>query len=120
MSHKAILIDSNACTVKEVTVNDYTDISRLIGCDLFTCVQISETGETVYVDDEGAINGTTNGFVIKGYEAPLFGNGLILGCDLSTGDSKDTALTTKEVAGTVRHFTKLGRALVNVGHPRLA
>lgn len=100
MNNKAILINAKANTVTLVEVGEYTDIYKHCGYDTFTCVGLGK-GETLYVDDEGLINGTDFGFTFKGYDGPLMGNGLILGTTAS-GDSKSTALSVEDVMARVR------------------
>lgn len=101
---KAILINARENSVSVVEVGDYTDIYKHCGMDTFTCVGLGG-GETLYVDDEGLINGTDYGFTLQGYDNPLFGNGLILGTT-ADGDSKDTALTLDGIASKVRCFKR--------------
>jgi hypothetical protein len=98
---KAILINAKTNTVSFVEVGEYTDIYKHCGYQTFTCVGLPQEKETLYVDDEGLINGTDYGFTIEGYADPLMGNGLILGTR-SNGDSRDTDLTVEEVCKMVR------------------
>lgn len=101
---KAILINAKDKTVTEVTITNYKDIYKFCGFDLFTTVQMDANGNTLYVDDEGLLNGTSVGFVIKGYPQPLMGSAIILGTNLRTGDSKDTDLTAEQVRKMVSFF----------------
>lgn len=112
---KAILINAKTNSVTLVEVGEYTDIYKHCGYDTFTCVGLAK-GETVYVDDEGLINGTAFGFTIEGYDGPLMGNGLILG-STSNGDSKDTAFSVHEVADKVRCFRRVGSMLIRSADP---
>jgi hypothetical protein len=112
MSNTAILINANDNTISLVSIKDYKDISKFGQFDLFTCVQIDAKGNTLYVDDEGLLNGTSRGFVIDGYEQPLMGNAVLLGTNLNTGDSKDTSLSLEKVASMVRCFVRVGRMIV--------
>lgn len=116
---KAILINAKANTVSIVEVGEYTDIYKHCGFETFTCVGLPQEKETLYVDDEGLINGTDYGFSIKGYQDPLFGNGLILGTR-SNGDSRDTDITLEEIAESVRCFRNAGRMLIrSADNPRI-
>lgn len=105
---KALLLDVSKNTIKEVTIKDYTDISRLIGCNYFTTVQVNEQGDTLYVDDEGLVNGTSAGFTFDGYDGPLMGNALLLGTNLRTGDSKDVTMSVSEFAIRVKTLLRVG------------
>lgn len=103
-ANKAILINAKDNTVKFVDVGHYTDIYKHTGFETFTTVRIDAKGNTLYVDDEGLINGTATGFVLKGYDGPLMGNAVILGTNLNNGDTLDTDLTLEAVAGLVHTF----------------
>lgn len=96
MNHRALLIDASTGVISEVRIKDYEDIQTFIGCRCFTAVRLNN-GETLYVDDEGLINGTTKGFTIAYGGGRLMGNGLVLG-STPDGDSCDTALSVKELA----------------------
>ena len=118
---QAILINARTNTISFVSIKDYKDISKFGEFDLFTTVQMDAKGNTLYVDDEGFINGTTLGFTIEGYDQPLMGNGIILGTNLRTGDSKDTDLSLEKVASMVRCFIRAGRMLVrSEGNPKIS
>ncbi len=105
-THKGFKIDSKSRTIVPIMVGDYRDIQSKIGCDLFTCVDLNQS-ETLYVDDEGllTINSETTFFLHKDYPSPLAGNGVILGLDSNTGDSKDSALTLEEIESSVKFMS---------------
>lgn len=77
----------------EVEVEDYRDIQKAIGCDVFTSVPwLFDDEPACYVDDEGKINGSfPNRAVYTGGELVdiLFGNILFLGFDPNSGESRD-------------------------------
>ena len=108
---KAILLNARNNTVEFITIKDYTDISKFGKFDLFTTVDMDERGNTMYVDDEGLLNGTNVGFEVDGYEQPLMGNAVILGTNRTTGDSKDTDLSLEDVAKMVNCFVLFGRTM---------
>lgn len=95
MNHKALLIDASTGVISEVRIKDYEDIQKFIGCRCFTSVGLAN-GETLYVDDEGLINGTTKGFTIAYGGGLLMGNGIVLG-SLPNGESCDTKLTAYQL-----------------------
>lgn len=99
--HLGFLIDAINCTVTPVKVGDYKDIQKIVGCDLF-CVgaYIGENGDTLYVDDEGLINGTEHCFFFDG--KLLMGNGLVLGSNENTGNSRDVRLSLDELTARVK------------------
>lgn len=103
---RAIFIDTNNRTVEEFNHNgDYQDIQKKIGCDCFTCVGL-ENGETVYVNDNGLYEEDNFFFMPDAYPTPLAGNAVILGCDMNTGESRDTALDVDEIANKVEFASK--------------
>ena len=99
---KAYLIDPFAQSVTEVEYSgDYTEISRLIDCDLFTTSWRNKFGDTLFVDDEGLINGKHQEvFLISGYPQPLAGKGLILGSD-QQGESVEPSITLEQAKALV-------------------
>lgn len=68
------------------------NIREFIGCNTFDVVQLGE-GLDVFVDDEGAINGSPLNLALTivahrfGVPAVLFGNGVIVGFDPTNGDT---------------------------------
>ena len=99
--NKAILIDPFEQTIGHVDVNGFRDIQRAIQADLFACVDIGEN--TLYVDDEGLINGTERAvrFWDEVYPQPLAGRVLILG-NGPDGDSADCTLTINQARDMVK------------------
>lgn len=84
---KAFFVDSVQREVREVEYNgDWRTIAPLLGCQYFTVVQLNQERDTIFVDDEGLLHDPKTFFVIKGFEQPLAGNGLVLGCN-EDGDS---------------------------------
>lgn len=105
---KALLLNVSKNTITEVVIKDYTDIAKFGQFDLFTTVQVNDAGDTLYVDDEGLINGTDVGFTFDGYDGPLMGNAVLLGCDRRTGDSKDVTMTAADFAAKVKTLMRVG------------
>ena len=103
--NKAILLDPFVPSISEVSVGDFHDIQKHIGCDVFTCVRSAALGDNVmYLDDEGLINGTSRAtrFVDEVYPHALAGRILILGDDGMGGD-KDCTLSAAKVQALVKH-----------------
>lgn len=107
---RAILINPQDKSVTEVDYNgDYRQIYQLIDATCFDCVRI-DARETIYIDDEGLINGKGNEvgfFYVKG-ERPvaLAGKGLILSTGVDargaiTGESVGTELTVDAVRAMI-------------------
>lgn len=54
---RALLLDPTAGTVTEVDYDgDYRSIYKLIDCETFTTVGLDDKGNTLFVDDEGAVS----------------------------------------------------------------
>lgn len=103
---KGFLIDPEAKTIKEVTYNgDYKEISKMLGCDLYTIVTIDDQNH-LFVDDEGLLNDPKYFFRLKGYPQPLAGRGLILGYDES-GETIESSMELDEVKALIPEFLSL-------------
>jgi len=105
---KAYLIDPFTKTISMVEYSgDYNEIYKLIECDTiykliecdtFTCADFNEFGDTVFVDDEGLINGKDQEFFLIGdYPTPLAGKALVLGTN-QEGESVEPSMTIEQVA----------------------
>ena len=94
---KAILIDAKEQEIKEIeydTKNGIQDIYDVIGCRCFCVAADLSDGNTVYVDDEGYLNGTKSFFKFKSMDTQWFaGNGLVMRDDMS----ENTVDTTVDV-----------------------
>jgi hypothetical protein len=100
---KAFSINAENRTVTEVRLGkDYKEIYTLLGegVDMFQCVDISDNGDTIYVDEEGLLKPQDNFFLYKGYNQPLAGNGLVLGTT-DEGESTSPKISLKEVVENV-------------------
>ena len=108
---KAILINVEKGEVSSVDYNgDFRTISKWIGgrCHLFTTVSgLYDNNDILYVDDNGLNNGTINGFIHKNYESPLMGNALLLGMDISSGDSVDVETPLDSVQNDIYKYTAM-------------
>ncbi len=81
---RAYLINTPERRVEEYEYDNstYKNIARAIRCDIITAVRINDQDDSIYVDDEGLINGNPHGwFMFEGYPQPLRGLGLVLGLD---------------------------------------
>lgn len=91
---KAYKIDAtnNVITTIEMS-EDFLEISRNIGCDLFTVGRTLKNGDTLFVDDEGLINpNVKRGFLFDGQF--FAGNGVMLGCER---DGSSASVKTNEL-----------------------
>lgn len=96
---KAYRIDANQNRIDTVELSDdFRDISKQIGCEIFCVARTLPNGDTVYVDDEGYLNkNVKRGFIIGGQF--FAGNGLMLGCDNDTGESQSVKTSLSIVEG---------------------
>lgn len=82
---KAYLIDPFAKTVSEIEYDgNYTSIYKLISSeskkvDTFTCVNINEQEDTIFVDDEGLLGNLATQYFFSFNGNLLAGKGLVLG-----------------------------------------
>lgn len=88
---KAYKVDATANTISEIEIsNDYREISKHIGCDLFCSAARLDNEDTLFVDDEGWLNSNVKrAFFFRG---ELFaGNGIFVG---GTRDGKSASVKT--------------------------
>lgn len=103
---RAILIDPTNQTVTEVEHSGhYKAIQHIIDARCFDCVRLGDEEEhTIYVDDEGLLNGKVREAGMFRYDgdnpAYLAGKGLILATDRE-GDSVAATMTLDEVKSKV-------------------
>ena len=91
---KAFLIDPESRTINEVDYDgDYTSIYSFIDAQTFATAMFNQHGDTVFVDDEGLFRTPTAFFQVTGYPQPMAGKGLVLGCDMDTGDTVECTAT---------------------------
>lgn len=111
---RGILIDpvAHTCTEVEHDADNYKDIYKLLSdekhglkVECFTCVSI-DTGDTIYVDDEGLLKDPEFFFVWRDYPQPLAGRALILGSD-DEGETQSAKITLDEVRRRKVSFTRL-------------
>ena len=106
---RAIKINSEAQTVEVIDFEgDFEAIQKEIGVDCFTCVNLDNDGNTLYVDDEGLFKDVPF-FRLSLFGQPLAGNGLILG----TGFEGESSHATCEVP-KVEFFTRNEIALMSM------
>jgi hypothetical protein len=101
MKNKAYLIDARNKTISLVEVDGYKQIQEQIDCDCFTVACDLPNGDTIYVDDEGLCKEQQNFFEFEGAHQPFAGNGLVLGLDDETGESRDVQSTLEEIKSKV-------------------
>lgn len=97
---KAVLIDAKNQTVKEVDYNgNIEQMYELLGCRLICVALQIGNNHTIYVDDEGYLNGTKEFFKFKEIETQWFaGSGLILVEDPETEEYLDHQIDLKRLA----------------------
>jgi hypothetical protein len=88
---RAILIDAVNHTVTEIQhKGDLDAIYRSINVEMIEVGHYDqETGDTMYVDEEGLINGTEHGFTL--FNREYMGSGIIFG---STPEGENAAAVT--------------------------
>lgn len=100
---KAYLIDTPNKQIVEVDYDgNYKSIYGFIKADLFTVVRLNEQGDTLFVDDEGLINGNPHGWMmIENYPQPLRGYGLVIGSDVERDEDKEPSISLDELRAKV-------------------
>lgn len=114
---KAYLIDPFEKKISEVEYDgNYKSIYTLISTqsnpvDIFTCVELNEHQDTVFVDDEGLLNNTETQHYFKLNGHLLAGKGLVLGTN-DEGDSV-TPFVSFEKFQTQNKIEFLGHQKIN-------
>ena len=106
-TYTAILINAKDRIIDEIQCTDYKDIQKLIDCGCFTTGHSFNNNDTLYVDDEGLINGTTHGFYFNG--RLLAGNGLVCGAN-DEGENADVKHRIGQIENMVQ-FLPYGNEL---------
>lgn len=104
---KVIVIDSAKREVYEASVSEYTDIYPLLGENVrtFACPVHFTFNDALFVDDEGLYNEFEGGYIMKDWNSPICGNGVICGAD-DEGESADVALSVEAVREMVMWVDK--------------
>ena len=100
---KAIKIDVANQTVEMVEVDDSLEsLYREIGCTCFQTIAFADNKmDYIFVDEEGLFKEDVAGFTFGEYNQPIVGNGLILGTDIESGESKDAVTPIEQIRDRV-------------------
>ena len=104
---RAIQIDAGARTVAAAEYSgDFNEIYDLIDARAaFEAVGIAN-GDGVFVDGEGLTN-AEHFFILPAFcDQPFAGNGVIIGCEMDTGESQDCEVTRAEVEANIIWLTR--------------
>ena len=103
---KAFKIDSKAKTVTEIEVSGLDDMQAVVG-GLIEQAHAFDNGDSIFVNEEGLLNDEADEFFLfKGAHQPFAGNGLVIGCDLETGDSASVKSAFSEIASQVQFMNR--------------
>lgn len=102
---KAILINAKTRDIKEVSVGDYKEMYVHLECSMFQVGTELPNQDSIFVDEEGLINGTEYFFTYKDAHQPFAGNGLVMGCN-DDGESVDCKIELNEVKSNVKFYDK--------------
>jgi hypothetical protein len=100
---KAYLINPFDQTIIEVEHSgDYKEIYDLIqnGGSPFDAVYFGSDRDSIFVDDEGLFKEDQRFFKLEGYNQPLAGRGLVLGCD-DEGETVAPKITLSDLKGMI-------------------
>jgi hypothetical protein len=105
---RAFLIDPFRQEVTEVNYSgDYKQICEFIDAELFDVARLNANGDGIYVDDEGLYAEDQRFFQHKFYPNPLAGKGLVLGCDMDTGESASASMTLEQLVDDIEWVTPI-------------
>lgn len=101
----AILIDPIEKVVAPIEYDldgDIDQICNIIGCDTFTVANINDHGDGIFLDDEGLLVDNPDFFHYIGSHQPFAGKGLVLGCNMETGESTEPQISVSQVRAMVK------------------
>lgn len=105
---KAIFIDAENQEVKEVEINESSDVvkqyQKLVGGYVRPMPRFHDEN-MLLVDEDGNMKNYSYGFLYEEHGG-VVGNGLIIGTNFSTGKERNTSLTAEEVKKNVRFLRK--------------
>ena len=105
---KAILINVQDETVRQVEVDNIKDMYKHIGCQTFEVAHnFHDQMDSIYVDEEGlfTMDNDSKFFTVEGGHQPFIGNGLVVGVNPMSGDSVDPCISVEEVRAKVKFHT---------------
>jgi hypothetical protein len=99
---RAFLIDPFKQEVTEINYSgDFHQIYDLIDAETFDVARLNANGDGIYVDDEGLYAEDVRFFQHRFYPQPLAGKGLVLGCDMETGESAPASMTLAQLVDDI-------------------
>jgi len=99
---RAFLIDPFRQEVTEINYSgDFKQIYDLIDAEIFDVARLNAKGDGIFVDDEGLYAEDQRFFLHKSYPQPLAGKGLVLGCDVETGDTASATMTLEQLVDDI-------------------
>ena len=105
---KAILINVQDETVRQVEVENIKDIYKHLNCHTFEVAHnFHDKMDSVYVDEEGlfTIDNDSKFFSVTGGHQPFIGNGLIVGLNPNNGESVDHHISVDDLRSRVKFHT---------------
>lgn len=94
---RAYFIDSMKKQITEIRIESKDELKSLrlcVGGSIEAAV-ILENNDVIYVDEEGLFKNPQHFFISKGHHQPLAGNGVLIGTDVSNGESIDAVTEIK-------------------------
>lgn len=104
---KAVFINAQTGTVRDVTVASLEDMQRFVG----GLIEVATQGPAgvLYVDEEGLLKDTRYGFKLTGskLDTPRYvGNGLIVGPTDAEGEDTDATINAARLRHMVRYYKR--------------
>lgn len=108
---KGFLIDPIAMQITAIELpgqsrDNLQTMYKAIGCDLVEPVYMNRERDAVFVDEEGLLKNPTMFFYIEGFDNPLAGRGVVVGCD-SEGETISPRAVTLDWLQANTAFVKM-------------
>lgn len=98
---KAILIDVSTRQIREVEYSGLRDLQKMVG-GYIEAARRFDTGDVLFVDEEGKLKPQANAFRLDGVNDLLCGNGVVVGPEIGdTANTKPPTISTATLRALV-------------------
>ena len=100
---KALLIDPEAQSIEEITIEGQQDLVSMIGYNTIISDEIGPHGDRLFFDEECFLRGTKGRFQIDAV-IPVSGKGVIVGSANDGATLNDAVSDTDDIQGRIKYL----------------
>ena len=100
---KALLIDPENRTIKEIDISGKEDIAQLIGFDTVESDAVGDAGDRLYFDEECFLRGTEGRFQIDSV-IPVAGKGVVVGTADEGATLRDVTTSVDDLRNRIKYL----------------